>query len=185
MIETSERSRIEERSRREPEEHGGTKPRTIDEEAALMDGTAQLSYWLIARYKSGRSDVLAFGLSGGEEVLPIFSHREEAARFLRLGMWMTGWRARETSTEELTSVLLGPCAAIGRVLVDPWPEIDAKMMAALVGIRRKDFVGLIMGKGKPLAPAVKRKASRHTSRPGFCHPAKAVQGLVDEERVNL
>jgi hypothetical protein len=156
----------------------------MSEEEALMDGIAPLSYWLIARHKKGQLDVHTFDLPGGEEVLPIFSRREEAAVFLRIGMWRTGWRPRETTAETLISLLLGPCASVGRVALDPWPEIDTEMMVALVGIRRENFVDLIMGKGKPLDPAVKRKASAHTARPGFCH-STVDKGVVAEERVHL
>jgi hypothetical protein len=155
----------------------------MSKEVALMDRTARLSYWLIARHKSGQLDVLTFNLSGNEKVLPIFSHREEAAEFLRFGMWRTGWRARETTAEKLTSVLLGPCAGVGRVALDPWPEIDTEMMIAVVGIGRENFMDLIISK-EPLGPAVEGHALTRTSRPGFCR-STVDKGVVAEERVNL
>jgi hypothetical protein len=157
----------------------------MSEEATLMDRTAQQSYWLIARHKSGRLDVLTFDLSGGQEVLPIFTCEEDAAEVLQLGMWTAGWRAMEITAEKLTSVLLGPCAGVGRVALDPWPEIDTEMMVALIGMRREDFVGLITGEGKPLDPTVKKKASVHTSHPGFCSSSTVDKEVVAEERVSL
>ena len=155
----------------------------MSKEVALMDRRARLSYWLIVRHKSGQLDVLTFNVSGNEKVLPIFSHREEAAEFLGFGIRRIGWRARETTAEKLTSVLLGPCAGVGRVALDPWPKIDAEMMVALVGIGRENFVDLIISK-QTLGPAVEEHASARTSRPGFCS-STVDKGVVAEERVNL
>lgn len=60
------------------------------------------------------------GGGSGKEALPRFSSEEEAKIFLRfevLGNW--GWRARESPTGELALVLLGVCAGVERVALDP------------------------------------------------------------------
>jgi hypothetical protein len=154
-------------------------------EAILTDGTAPRSYWLIERDKSGQLDVFTFNLYGGEEVLPIFSSGEEAVEVLRLGMWTTGWRARKTTIEKLTSVLLGPCAGVRRIALDPWPDIDTDMMVALIGMRREDFVRFLAGEGKILGPVViNKEASVPTTHTGFC--SSTVDTRVGaEKRVSL
>ncbi len=96
-----------------------------------MDGVARPPYWLIMGQENDRMDLLTLGLASGEKVLPVFSHGEEAGAFLqRRGSWGTGWRARETTARKLVSVLLGPCAGVERVVLDPVPEIDAEVMVA-------------------------------------------------------
>jgi hypothetical protein len=42
-------------------------------------------YWLITRNKNGWLKFLALSLTGGEEVLPVFSSEEGAEMFLSLG----------------------------------------------------------------------------------------------------
>ena len=71
---------------------------------------------------------------GGEEMLPVFSHREEAEMFLRLGIMGFDWRASESSTRELVSVLYGPCAGVRQVALDPWPEMVADGCMGLVSL---------------------------------------------------
>ena len=73
------------------------------------------AYWLIT---NGRRDVLSLYYEG-EEMLPVFSYREEAEMFLRLGIVGYGWRASESGARELVSVLYGPCASVSAVALDP------------------------------------------------------------------
>jgi hypothetical protein len=147
-----------------------------------MEGAARPPYWLIARrYDNSWLDVLLIGLPGGEEVLPIFSFEEEAEVFVQLGTWGTGWQARETTTRELVSVLLGLCASVEWVVLDPVAEIDTEMMVALVGTRQEDFVDCIMGEeGELLGPAAKRHTLARASRSGLCRFADVNKGVVAE-----
>jgi nitrous oxide reductase accessory protein NosL len=46
------------------------------------------AYWLIAKHENSRLEILASGLAGCEEAVPVFSHEEEAEMFLRL--WERG-----------------------------------------------------------------------------------------------
>ena len=112
---------------------------------AVTDGKPQQPYRLIVNNEKDRMDVLTIQLSTGGEALPVFSHEEEAEMFVRLGSWGAGWRAREASARELVSVLLGPCAGLGLVALDPWPEIHAEMVVGLIGVNRVDFVNLLVG----------------------------------------
>ena len=116
-----------------------------------MEGMARPPYWLVARRESDRMDVLTMKLDGGEEVLPVFSSEEEADTFLRLGASKDGWQIRETTSGELVSVLFGPCTGVGRVALDPPPEVYLRPTIELVSVHRDDFVDRLVGEGRPTA----------------------------------
>jgi hypothetical protein len=150
-----------------------------------MDRAARPPYWLTTRQENSRMDLLTVGLASGEEVLPVFSFEEEARAFLRLGTWGTGWQARETTAQELVSILLGPSVGVDRVVLDPAPEIEAEVMVALAGMRREDFVDCITGEeGELIGPAAKRHTLVHASRSGLCRYADVNKGVVAEAQVN-
>jgi hypothetical protein len=110
------------------------------------------AYWLIARNENGRLEVLATGLVGSEEAMPVFSHEEEAEMFL--GLWeigFDGWQARESTAGELISVLYGPCASVERVALDPLPEMLLERTVELVSLSRKRFVELVLSRERSLA----------------------------------
>jgi hypothetical protein len=110
------------------------------------------AYWLIARNETGRLEVLATGLADAEEVLPVFSHEEEAEMFLRLWeVGFGGWQARESTAGELVSVLYGPCAGVGRVALDPLPEMLVERTVGFVSLSRERFVDLVLSRTRPLA----------------------------------
>jgi hypothetical protein len=108
-----------------------------------MNGTELLPYWLIVRHERNRMEMLTVRLAGGGETLPVFSFEEEARVFCERGALGSGWRLRVTSTGELASVLLGLCAHVERVALDPLPLAGAEMLVALVSMRREDFVKLL------------------------------------------
>ncbi len=115
----------------------------------LAPGSA---YWLIAKNENGRLTVLATGLDGGAEAIPIFSHDEEAELFLQLGSFMgDGWRVRETSAGELISVLYGSCASVKQVALDPLPGMVLERTVGLVSLSRERFVDLVSSREHPLA----------------------------------
>jgi hypothetical protein len=84
-------------------------------------GASRRPLWLIAKHDNGRMEVLTLGSNGCEEVLPVYSHEEEAEMFLGLQASGKGWRAREITTGELVSLLYGLCASIGKLMLDPLP----------------------------------------------------------------
>jgi hypothetical protein len=89
--------------------------------------------------------VLTVDLGSGEEALPVFSFGEEAELFLAgLVAPGEGWRVRRTAAGELISVLMGPCAGVGRVLLDPLPALTTGTAADLVGVDREDFLDLLL-----------------------------------------
>ncbi len=78
-------------------------------------------FWLIVKGEAGPMDVLRANVASGEEALPVFSLEDEARSFLEFGAQDAGWGVRVTTVGELVSVLFGPCAGVGWVLLDPLP----------------------------------------------------------------
>src|SRR5918994_4027475 len=105
-------------------------------------------YWVIARDAKdgfGQLELLTVDLDGTGEALPVFSFEEEAEMFLWLQRTEEGHEVRETTPGQLVSILYGPCADVGRVMLDPLPEIGLSMQISLLGMDRHDFVESVMG----------------------------------------
>jgi hypothetical protein len=105
-------------------------------------------YWVIAKDVKdgfGQLALLTVDLDGAGEALPVFSFEEEAEMFLWLQTTEDGREVRETTPGQLVSILYGPCADVGRVMLDPLPEIRARMQISLLGMERNDFVESVMG----------------------------------------
>ena len=109
-------------------------------------------YWVIARDAKdgfgrpvGQPDLLTVDLDGTGQALPVFSFEEEAEMFLWLQTTEDGREVRETTPGQLVSILYGPCAHVGRVMLDPLPEIGVRMQISLLGMDRNDFVESVMG----------------------------------------
>src|SRR5687767_12368321 len=108
-------------------------------------------YWVIAKDAKdapdgfGQPDLLTVDLDGAGQALPIFSFEEEAEMFLWLQTTEDGREVRETTPGQLVSILYGPCAHVGRVMLDPLPEIGLSMQISLLGMDRNDFVESVMG----------------------------------------
>ncbi len=102
------------------------------------------TFWLVVRHEDRRMEVLMVGCSG-EQALPVFSGDGEAEMFAWLeGAFEDGWRVRETSAGELVSILYGPCAGVGRVALDPSPEIVRINAISLVSLTRERFLSWIL-----------------------------------------
>jgi hypothetical protein len=131
-------ARVDGASTREGDETAGGVPRR----------TGTQRYWVIAKDVKdgfGRPDLLTVDLDGTGQALPIFSFEEEAEMFLCLQTTEDGRGVRETTPGQLVSILYGPCADVGRVILDPLPEIGACMQISLLGMDRTDFVESVMG----------------------------------------
>jgi hypothetical protein len=105
-------------------------------------------YWVIAKDAKdglGQLELLTLDLDGTGETLPVFSFEEEAEMFLWLQRTEGGWEVRETTPGQLVSILYGPCADVGKVMLDPLPEIGLSMQIILLGMDRNDFVESVMG----------------------------------------
>ena len=101
-------------------------------------------YWVIAKDGFGQLDLLTVDLGGTGQALPVFSFEEEAEMFLWLQTTDDGHEVRETTPGQLVSILYGPCAHVGRVILDPLPEIGARMQISLLGMDRNAFVESVM-----------------------------------------
>jgi hypothetical protein len=116
-------------------------------------------YWVIAKDAKdglGQLELLTLDLDGTGEALPVFSFEEEAEMFLWLQRTEGGWEVRETTPGQLVSILYGPCADVGKVMLDPLPEIGLSMQISLLGMDRNDFVESVMGArslDKPYKPS--------------------------------
>jgi len=131
-------ARVDEASTREGAETAGAVSRRA--------GTRR--YWVIAKDSKdgfGQPDLLTVDPDGAGEALPVFSFEEEAGMFLWLQRRENGREVRETTPGQLVSILYGPCADVGRVILDPLPEIGARMQIGLLGMDRRDFVESVMG----------------------------------------
>ena len=96
--------------------------------------------------------------------LPVFGFKEEAELFLRLGSHDgDGWHARESSAGELVSLLYGPCADVGGVVLDPLPGMAADGTLALVSVGREDFLERLLDGGSSRS---RRAADAPKLRPG-------------------
>jgi hypothetical protein len=74
-------------------------------------------------------------------VLLVFGFEEEAEMFLHLGSYDgSGWQARESSADELGSVLCAPCVDVEGVALDPLPEMLEGGTIDLVEVERRRFV---------------------------------------------
>jgi hypothetical protein len=102
-------------------------------------------YWVITKDGSGWPDLLTVDLNGTGEALPVFSFEEEAEMFLWLQTTEDGWEVTEITPGQLVWILYGPCADVGRVVLDPLPEIGLNMQNSLLGMDRNDFVESVMG----------------------------------------
>ena len=131
----------------------------------LRSSFARRPLWLVVRHNNSSLEVLTTNIGTDGEALPVFSFEEEAELFLRYGALGTGWQVRETTAGELVSVLCGPCVDVGKVALDPPPEIAGEAMIDLVSVRRKDFVQSLLSDGRepadtrqvPLRPSVIKK----------------------------
>lgn len=123
---------------------GGETARSVPRRAGMQ------RYWVIARDAKdgfGQPDLLTVDLDGRGETLPVFSFEEEAEMFLWLQTTEDGREVRETTPGQLVSILYGPCADVGRVMLDPLPEIGARVQISLLGMDRNDFVESVWEQG--------------------------------------
>ena len=101
-------------------------------------------FWLIVTRAHGSMEVLTID-AGGETVLPVFTFREEVELFLRLQANGADWWPRETTTGELASLLLGLCARVDKVALDPLPSLGERETIGLVSTGRRRFMRYLMG----------------------------------------
>lgn len=138
--------RAKEAWRPSSQELEGREERRLERDSLSMNNLAPRLFWLIAKVEAGRMGFLTTNLAEGEKALPVFSFQDEARMFLELGASRGGWRVRVTTVGELVSILFGPCAGVGRVLLDPLPGVDGRVSADLVGMGRESFVEYLLSR---------------------------------------
>ena len=98
-----------------------------------------LVYWLIAKIENGRMEVHTRDRDG-DEMLPVFSHEEEAEMFVRFGGLSDDCWTSESGAGELISVLYGSCAGVKEVALDPLPTMVDERTVGLVSLPRERFI---------------------------------------------
>ena len=117
-------------------------------------------WWMLAKDDDLGEEVLLANCDS-EHALPVFSGESEAEMFVWLGGALEeGWQVRQTSSGELVSILYGPCAGVGRVALDPSPEMVAETIR-LVSVSRETFVNWIVDSVCPVSLGV---STRHHAR---------------------
>jgi hypothetical protein len=122
---------------------------------------ARRSFWLIATRTHGRMEVLTID-TGDETALPIFSFQEEGEIFLGLEATEADWYLRETTTGELVSLLLGLCARVDKVALDPLRGLGEGEILGLVSTGRRHFVRHLLG--EVATHSERNKPSGHVTR---------------------
>ena len=112
---------------------------------------------MLAKADNLGADVLLADCDG-EQALPVFSGEGEAEMFVWLGgAFEDGWRVRASSAGELVSILYGPCAGVGRVALDPSPEMTAETIR-LVSLSRERFVSCVLDSSCSYSPGTPHNA---------------------------
>ena len=103
--------------------------------------------WIITRYEDDRMEALTIGPHLDESFLALFSYEEEAEAFVCLlgdDEKQKGWRSEQTTAAELVLVLLGPCAEVKGVALDPLPLELSREMLPLVSMSRDHFLQYLL-----------------------------------------
>ena len=113
--------------------------------------------WIITSYEDNRMDALTIGsdLAGG--FLALFSYEEEAEAFLLLlgdNEKKKRWQSEQTTAGGLVSVLLGPCADVKGVALDPLPMALSREMLPLVSMSRDRFLEYLLVERRGAAGAL-------------------------------
>lgn len=116
-------------------------------------GLSRRPLWITQSYQNYPMDVFTIDPHGDGGYLAVFSFKEEAEAFLSLleDDQKSDWQSRETSLGELVSVLLGLCAGVRRVALDPLPLSCCGVSLPLVSVNRERFVQDLMGGFRGLA----------------------------------
>jgi len=111
-----------------------------------------LPHYMIARYGVKGLELLYVPLESGEETLPVFSSEVAARDFLLSSALEQEWYVRESYAGELVSLLVGLCADIEWVLIDPLPGEQAAEGNPAEIAHWERFVGYLLGSKYRLFP---------------------------------
>ena len=110
---------------------------------------ARRSLWIISRYHNDQIDALTIDSDVEGRLLAVFSSEDEAEAFLRLlgdgeEENRKGWQSEPTTAGELVWVLLGPCASVKGVVLDPLPLPLGRDLLPLVNVERELFLHCLL-----------------------------------------
>jgi hypothetical protein len=148
--------------------------------ARIMRGTREpaLPYYVIARYEANGLELLQVSLKSGEDTLPVFSSEVVARDFLlSSALKQDDWYVRESYAGELVSLLLGLCAGVEWVRIDPLPgEQVAEANPAEIA-HWESFVGYLLGSKDRLFPTPQQNLVLAAATPGNDTPFLGREGL--------
>ncbi len=148
--------------------------------ARIMRGTSQpaLPYYVIARYEANGLELLQVPLKSGEDTLPVFSSEVVARDFLlSSALKQDDWYVRESYAGELVSLLLGLCAGVEWVRIDPLPGEQAAEANAAEIAHWESFVGLLLGSKDRLFPTLQHNLVLAAATPENHNPLLGREGL--------
>lgn len=121
-------------------------------------------YWLIVE-REDVSRALPLCSERRRETLPVFSSEEDAGAFLEFSRDVAGGLVpRRVAAKELVTLLSGLLRGIGRVALDPTPEMEADVMLELVSVDRERFVETLVSKGATSEARTPTDASNRWNR---------------------
>jgi len=132
--------------RGDPAEHGG---------AGVSPGRGVLVHHLVAKHGDEGLEVLRILLDERGETLPVFSAGWAARGYLFAEAPGGGWYVKTCTPGELFSLLVGTCAGIDWVALDPRPGPGSGGEAANV-MPRENFVDYLLGLTRPLVASGER-----------------------------
>ena len=113
------------------------------------------SLWVITSYQDDRTELLTIDAGVEGRFLAIFSFEEEAETFLSLLVdgdeEKKEWQSEQAEAGELFSMLVGPCAEVERVALDPLPLPLGRAMLPLVSVHRDTFLGFLVEEDRGMA----------------------------------
>jgi hypothetical protein len=132
VVLTAERIRKEEKGRIQNKSSRGLRRRPL---------------WIIVSNHNNQVDAFTLDPDSDGGLLAVFSFKEEAEAFLSLleDDQKRDWRSRQTTAGELVSILLGPCAGVRGVALDPLPLLLSRAMLRFVSVNKERFVQELLG----------------------------------------
>jgi hypothetical protein len=123
----------------DPAEHDG---------ASVSPGRPVLVHHLVAKHGDQGLEVLRVLQDERGETLPVFSAGWAARGYLFAEAPGGGWYVKTCTPEELFSLLVGPCAGVEWVALDPKPSRSGGEAANVMP--RENFVDYLLGLTRPL-----------------------------------
>jgi len=112
-------------------------------------------HYVVARDGDKELEVLLVPLEGKGQMLPVFSAGWAASGYLFAEAPGGGWYVKTCTPDELVFLLVGPCAGVEWVALDPRPGLRLGGEAATV-MPRENFVDYLLGLTRPLMASRKR-----------------------------